>query len=206
MSRAETRLAIVLALAVAGFATDALHGISPARISLAACIVCLLPCVGLVSPRALAEQVHLPPLLYVAGFLRRRGRVKRPGQRRERGAAALAAAGAGPRRRQCGGHRRGGRGAGPDDHAAGLPAVMTPLARELAAASGLSLETVLMLQVPVFSTVILPYQSPPIMIAMQLGGVGLRHGTRLCPALAGITVLVLLPLDYLWWRVLGYLH
>ena len=40
---------------------------------------------------------------------------------------------------------------------------------------------------------------------MTMGGVGLRHGTRLCLALAAITVLVLLPLDYLWWRVLGYL-
>ncbi len=85
----------------------------------------------------------------------------------------------------------------------GLPAVLSPLAREFAAATGLPLETVLMLQVPVFSTVFFPYQSPPIVIAMQLGGVGLRHGTRLCLALAALTVLVLLPLDYFWWRLLG---
>jgi hypothetical protein len=35
--------------------------------------------------------------------------------------------------------------------------------------------------------------------------VGLRHGTRLCRVLAAITVLVLLPLDYFWWRLLAYL-
>ena len=86
-----------------------------------------------------------------------------------------------------------------------LPAVLTPLARDLASATGLPLESVLMLQVPVFSTVFFPYQSPPIVIAMQLGGVGLRHGTRLCLTMAAITVVALLPLDYLWWRLLGYL-
>jgi len=69
MGGQETALAVILAVAVAGFATDAWHGISPAWISLAACIVCLLPGIGLVSPKALAEQVHLVPLIYVAGFL-----------------------------------------------------------------------------------------------------------------------------------------
>ncbi len=69
MSKPETLLAVLLGLAVAAFATDAWHGISPAWISLAACIVCLLPGIGLVSPKALTEQVHLVPLLYVAGFL-----------------------------------------------------------------------------------------------------------------------------------------
>lgn len=208
MSRAETRLAIVLALAVAGFATDALHGISPAWISLAACIVCLLPGVGLVSPRALAEQVHLPPLLYVAGFLGLGAVVESSGLGSAVSAALLRWLPLAPGHDAANAAAIGavGAGLGLMTTLPGLPAVMTPLARELAAASGLSLETVLMLQVPVFSTVILPYQSPPIMIAMQLGGVGLRHGTRLCLALAGITVLVLLPLDYLWWRVLGYLH
>jgi di/tricarboxylate transporter len=63
-----------------------------------------------------------------------------------------------------------------------------------------------MLQVPVFSTVFLPYQSPPMMIAMHLGGVSLKDGAKLCLALAAITVLGLLPLDYLWWHVVGVLR
>ncbi len=61
-----------------------------------------------------------------------------------------------------------------------------------------------MLQVVIFSTVFLPYQSPPMMIGMQLGGASLRDGTRLCLPLASFTVLVLIPLDWLWWRLLGY--
>ncbi len=207
MSKPETLLAVLLALAVAAFATDAWHGISPAWISLAACIVCLLPGIGLVSPKALTEQVHLVPLLYVAGFLGLGAVVEHTGLGTAISAALLHWLPLAP------GHTAGNVGAlgamgavlGLMSTLPALPAVMTPLARDLATATGLPLETVLMLQVPVFSTVFFPYQSPPIVIAMQLGGVGLRHGTRLCLALAAITVVVLLPLDYLWWRVLGYL-
>ncbi|MNK91008.1 Sodium:sulfate symporter transmembrane region [compost metagenome] len=207
MSKPETLLALLLALAVAAFATDAWHGISPAWISLAACIVCLLPGIGLVSPKALTEQVHLVPLLYVAGFLGLGAVVEHTGLGTAISAALLHWLPLAP------GHTAGNVGAlgamgavlGLMSTLPALPAVMTPLARDLATATGLPLETVLMLQVPVFSTVFFPYQSPPIVIAMQLGGVGLRHGTRLCLALAAITVVVLLPLDYLWWRLLGYL-
>ncbi|MBV8538196.1 MAG: SLC13 family permease, partial [Alphaproteobacteria bacterium] len=87
----------------------------------------------------------------------------------------------------------------------GLPAVLTPLAKEFADASGLPLLTVLMLQVPVFSTVFLPFESPPMMVGLQVGGVSPRSAGRLCLALAAVTLVVLLPLDYLWWRLLGYL-
>lgn len=207
MSKPETTLAVLLALAVAAFATDAWHGISPAWISLAACIVCLLPGIGLVSPKALTEQVHLVPLLYVAGFLGLGAVVEHTGLGTAISAALLHWLPLAP------GHTLGNVGAlgamgavlGLMSTLPALPAVMSPLARDLATATGLPLETVLMLQVPVFSTVFFPYQSPPIVIAMQLGGVGLRHGTRLCLALAAITIVVLLPLDYLWWRLLGYL-
>ncbi|SDC63382.1 Di-and tricarboxylate transporter [Cupriavidus sp. YR651] len=207
MGGQEKTLAIILALAVAGFATDAWHGVSPAWISLAACIICLLPGVGLVSTKALTEQVHLIPLLYVAGFLGLGAVVESTGLGTAISAALLHWLPLAP------GHTVGNVGAlgamgavlGLMSTLPALPAVLTPLARDLASATGLPLETVLMLQVPVFSTVFFPYQSPPIVIAMQLGGVGLRHGTRLCLSLAAITVLVLLPLDFLWWRLLGYL-
>ena len=62
-----------------------------------------------------------------------------------------------------------------------------------------------MLEVVVFSTVLLPFASPPMMIALQLGGVGVRPAAKLSLALAAITVLVLWPLDFFWWRLLGYL-
>ncbi len=39
-----------------------------------------------------------------------------------------------------------------------------------------------------------------VMIALQLGRVGIAPANKLCLALAAVTILVLLP-----WRVLGYL-
>lgn len=45
----------------------------------------------------------------------------------------------------------------------------------------------------------------PIVVAMALGKVPARAGMLLCLALAAVTYLVLLPLDYAWFRVLGKL-
>ncbi|WP_430514482.1 hypothetical protein [Pannonibacter phragmitetus] len=84
------------------------------------------------------------------------------------------------------------------------PAVLTPMAQELATASGFSLDAVLMTQVPGFSTVLMPYQVAPLIIAMQMSGERLTHLSRLLLPLTAITLLLLLPLDYLWWRLLGW--
>lgn len=39
---------------------------------------------------------------------------------------------------------------------------------------------------------------------MQLGKVPMSKGNRLCLALLAVNLLVLLPLDYLWWHWLGW--
>lgn len=206
-SAREIALGAVLALSLLCYATDFWHGVSPAWVSLAAGIVCLLPQTRIVSGDAFTERVHLTPLIYVAGFLGLGAVITASGlgawaAHRLPGFAQLA-----PGRPLVDALLIVAIGAaiGLGTTLPGLPAVLTPLAGQLARASGLPLYTVLMLQVPVFSTVFLPYQSPPMMIAMQLGGVSLKDGTRLCLALAALTVLLLLPLDYGWWRVVGML-
>jgi di/tricarboxylate transporter len=155
----------------------------------------------------MAEQVHLVPLIYVAGFLGLGAVVESTGLGSAISAGMLHWLPLTPGHTAANVATIGAMGSiiGMMSTLPALPAVLTPLAGDLARATGLPLESVLMLQVPVFSTVLFPYQSPPIMIAMQLGGVGLRHGTRLCLAMTAITLVVLLPLDYFWWRLLGYL-
>ena len=69
----------------------------------------------------------------------------------------------------------------------------------------MSLEVVLMTQAVAYSTVILPYQLPPLLVAAQVTGLGLAVTSRFCLMLAAITMVVLWPLDYLWWSTLGYL-
>ncbi|KVA14116.1 SLC13 family permease [Burkholderia ubonensis] len=203
----EIALGSVLALSLVCYATDFWHGISPAWVSLAAGIACLLPQTRIMSLKDFTEQMHIAPLVYVAGFLGLGAVVTESGLGVWAANLLLRAAPMEP------GHYATnvllilgiGASIGLVTTLPGLPAVLTPIAGQLARASGLPLYTVLMLQVPVFSTVFIPYQSPPMMIAMHMGGVSLKDGIRLCIPLAVLTVLFLLPLDYFWWRFLGVL-
>jgi di/tricarboxylate transporter len=88
----------------------------------------------------------------------------------------------------------------------GVPAVLGPLAAPMAEASGLPLEAVLMTEVIGFSAMLLPYQSAPVMVALQLADIRLASGTKLSLLLGGLTLLVLVPLDYVWWQWLGRLE
>ena len=61
-----------------------------------------------------------------------------------------------------------------------------------------------MIQVLGYSTPLLPYQASPIVVAIGPGKVPAGAGMVLCLALAIIaTYLVPLPLDYLWFSLLG---
>lgn len=205
MSSQQRRLTWVLGASVLMFATDSVHGISPAWIALAAAIVCLWPGMQLVSTKSFTNNVHLTHLIYVAGFLCLGELVADSGIGLALGqhllqwvplasdtpVANLAMLGAIQA------------GIGFLTTLTSLPAVMTPLASDFSSASGLPLYTVLMLQVPVFSTVVLPYQCPPIMIAMGMGGVSIKNGSKLCLAVSAVTLVFLLPLDLVWWRLLG---
>ncbi|MBY4674795.1 anion permease [Burkholderia multivorans] len=204
----EVRLAAVLLASVAGYATDTWHGISPAWISLAAGVACVLPHTRIVPVDRITKDMHIGPLLYVAGFLGL--------------GAVIAETGLGSWAAQWITHWLpmtagepavnalkllvAGGGIGLLATLPGLPAVLTPLAMQWSQASSLSLYTVLMLQVPVFSTVLFPWQSPPMMIAMQLGSVSVREGTRACLVLAAVTIVLLFPLDAAWWHLMRAVH
>ena len=84
-----------------------------------------------------------------------------------------------------------------------VPAVLAPLAGQIAEASGLPIFLVLNLIVVGFSTVILPYQVPPFIIGLQLGHVPIRVGAWACFSVAIASLALILPLDFAWWWVLG---
>jgi di/tricarboxylate transporter len=207
MSRAERRLALIIGLSLVLFATDFIHGISPAWISLGTGIACLMPPFGVLSPKLFSERINVAMLLYIAGILGLGAVVGDSGLGAAASERLLAIAPVTP------GHAIAdlgiltaiGSALGLLTTVTGVPAVLTPLAGEFAQASGLPLLSMLMLQVVVFSTVLLPFSSPPMMIALQLGGARIRAATKLTLTLAFLTILALWPLDYLWWRWLGYL-
>jgi predicted histidine transporter YuiF (NhaC family) len=56
-----------------------------------------------------------------------------------------------------------------------------------------------------FSTVFFPYQVPPLIVLLQLGNIPARAAIATALGTALVTVVVLLPLDYVWWRIIGLL-
>ena len=60
-----------------------------------------------------------------------------------------------------------------------------------------------MVQVIGISTPIIPYQAPPLIIAMALGHIPMAALFRVCLWLAAAVAFVGMPLTYLWWNYLG---
>lgn len=204
LSFAEKRLSVLLLATLALWITDAVHGISPAWIGLAAACVCVLPRIGFLTGDEFAAGVNIRTCLYIAGILGLAAFVNYSGLGAAMGTWLL--------------HRLPLDPSSPASNfgalvaltsalnftvtANGVPALFTPLAQSLADASGLPLLTVLMVQVIGYATPLLPYQASPIVVAMGMGQVPARDGIRLCLALAATTFLMLVPLDYAWFKLL----
>jgi di/tricarboxylate transporter len=202
---AQRRLAILLGLAFLLWASDSLHGITPAWVGMVVALVCLFPGSGLMGEKPL-KVMGVEPLLYVAGII---------------GMGSVA--------------HDNGLGAWVAEHVMallpldpdapgrtfgvlagvsavtglvvtlpGIPAVMTPLTDTLAQATGWTPWAVVMTQVVAFSTIILPYQAPPLVVAMQVGGLPRRDVVTMVGIIAVLSVTILWPLDYLWWSLLGW--
>jgi di/tricarboxylate transporter len=207
LSRDEKVLAAILAVALAFWVTDFLHHISPAWVALAAGFVCLLPGVRLVPPKEFEQGMHVGPLIYVGGILGVAAVVAHSGLGTTLAQWVIESGALAPDTPVRNYASLFGLSTlvGMAATIGGVPAIMTPLAGEMARAGELPLMTVLMTQVLGFSTIILPYQLPPLVVGMQLGGVSMHEGARLTLPLAAITLLLVLPANYFWWRALGYL-
>lgn len=207
MSAQESCLAAVLALCLALWISDSWHHLSPAWVGLAAALVCLWPDAGLTAKKCLNQDINYGSLFFVAGVMGL--------------GAVIAASGLGEAVVQ--GLSRHARFnpeqplwnaavlalistvVGMVTNLAGVPATLTPLAQDLSHVTGLPLTTVLMTQVLAFSNVFLPYQAPPLIFAMQQANLPVRAVTRLCLTLFVLSLLLLTPLDFVWWRWLGLL-
>ncbi len=202
----ERRLAVVLAATLSLWMTDALHGISPAWVALASGFVCLLPRVGFAPAQALNQQIPLGLVLYVAATLGMGTVIVDTGLGKLLGQVLLE-------------WMDLGTGESVRNFAAlvGLstfttmvvtvgatPPVLAPLAGDLATASGIGLMPVLMAMVIGYTVVFLPYQAPPLMLTIQMAGVSVGMATRVTLAVAVAAILILVPLNYLWWVALGF--
>ncbi len=206
MSAEEKRLAVIVFASLALWATDFLHGIRPGWIALAAAVIAMMPRVGAVPVSIFQERVRFGTFFYIGGILGLGAMMIETGLSVAIGNAVL-------------GLFRLEPGADVANFAvlsllstfAGLittnpsqPALMAPLAGHFAEATGWPLKTALMTSAIGFSTVILPYQVPPVVVGLQLAQLSVQTAMRVTVPLAAISIVALIPLNYVWWRVIGY--
>ncbi|WP_370673882.1 SLC13 family permease [Pleomorphomonas sp. PLEO] len=197
----------ILVLTLVFWMTDSLHGINSAWVGLAAAVLLLAPRFGVVSPQAFRQSVDFGLLLFVAGALALGAVVNASGLGGKLGAFLTSVLPLAP------GHDAANFFSltflsfvtGMFTTVPSAPAVLTPMTSDLATLTGYGAMTVLMTQVVGFSTVLFPYQVGPLVVAMQLSGEKLDHLVKVTVPLALITLVALVPLDFLWWKALGWL-
>lgn len=207
MSREEKRLAWLLAVVLTMWVTESWHGIGPAWTGLAAACITLLPRVGFINGDEFSSGVNIRTCIYVAGILGLAITVTQTGIGAAVGNALLHIMPLDPAHPFTSFLALTGTTTALNFimTANGVPALFTTLAQSFSDATDFPLLSVIMIQVLGYSTPLLPYQASPIVVAMALGKVPARAGMLLCIALAVATYLVLLPLDYAWFSVLGKL-
>lgn len=204
LSASGLRLGVVLALTLTIWSLDSLHGIAPAWVGLAAAVICLLPFVGILDLKQVPFNAVFSVILYVAAVLGIGGVMTASGagealSRFIVDSLPLAEANDALRLAML-------------TFAATVtalvttmpvaPAVTAPFFGEIAAVTSWSVEAVGMSQVLGYATPLLPYQLPPLMMAIAMTGIAMRDATRVLIVLAITTSPLMLVAAPFWWGFL----
>jgi len=203
----EKRLAIILALTIGFWLTDHWHHISPAWIGLSAGVVCLLPVFRLVSAREFREEINYGTLFFLAGIIGFSAMLSDSGMGGHLAKFLLAILPLAPDSPilNYASITAATFLTGIATTLPAVPAVLTPLAGEMARAAAIPIETALMLQVIGFSLLLFPYQAPPVVLAIQMGGLKPKAVVQFLTLMTLVSILFLLPVNFLWWRLLGWI-
>lgn len=206
MTAPEWRLAVILIASLVLWATDVKHGVRPGWIALAAGLAVILPRVGVMPMSSFNDNIKYGPYFYIGALLGMGAVLTHTGAGAALGAMVFPALGLAP-----GEDFRNFMVLSLLSSAACLlttnpvqPGLMAPLASQIAEATGWSLEAALMTAALGFSNTLLPYAVPPLVVGMQVAGIGMRDAARYTVTLALASLVLLVPLDYLWWRAIGY--
>ncbi len=202
----QRRLLVILSVAILLWMTDFIHGIPPAWVALTAAAIVIWPRFGMLSPTAMREKIDLTPAIFFASI------ITVVAVAREAGLSQVLAdviIGILP---------LGGEGKLSSIYgvygfslilshfttAPAAPAVLVPFAQPLSEATGLPLEAITMTQIIGISTPLIPYQAPPLIVAMSISQVPNRVFFRLCLWLALAVTVVGVPLNFFWWQLIGF--
>lgn len=206
LNAAQMRLLAILLIAVGFWATDFVHGIAPAWVALTTAAILMIPMLGIVEPTAMKTQIDLSPIFFIAAVFCVSAVATTSGLSQTIADALIPRLGLGE-----GGSLR-------DLYAVtgfsmvishlttapATPVVLAPLAGPMAEATGWPLETVSMAQVIAIGTTVLPYQAPPLVVALALAKIPIAALTRICVLMALATLGIGLPLTWAWWQAMGY--
>ncbi|MGI9416449.1 MAG: SLC13 family permease [Geminicoccaceae bacterium] len=205
MTGRQKNLLALLGIAILFWATDSLHGISPAWIALSATAVLFWPGLDIIEKDTMKSGVDLSPAIFVAGVFAISAVAGHVGLT-DRVAGALTPI--------------LDLGAGSSGYglyaisglsmllshlttAPAAPLVLAPLAEAMADDTGWAVQTVSMAQIIGIATPLLPFQAPPLIVAMAMAPIPAAALTRICLILGAGTLLLGLPLTWLWWQVTG---
>lgn len=207
LTQSQTRLLGLLLIAIVLWSTDFMHGIQPAWIALGAATLALWPRTGLLPKSAMKDRVDLTPAMLFCAIFCVSALARHVGLDTALANTLIEKLALLP------------------EHpvwniyaififsvllshlttAPAAPLVLVPFAAPLASASGLPLEAVAMTQMIGIASPLLPYQAPPLLIAMSLADISTGLLTRVCLALFAAVVLIGLPLTIVWWHIIGLL-
>ena len=202
----QRRLLVVLGAAILMWMTDFAHGIPPAWVALTAAAVVIWPRFGMLSRTAMREQIDLTPAIFFTSIVTVVSVAREVSLDQVLADFIISTL--------------------PLDGGGGLssiygvygfslllshlttapaaPAVLVPFAAPLAEATGLSLEVISMTQIIGIATPAIPFQAPPLIVAMSISKVPNAVFLRLCLWLALAVTLVGIPLTYVWWQIIGF--
>ena len=201
----QRKLLILLGSAILFWALDTFHGISPAWVALSLATVLLIPGFGILDSNVMKTKIDMSPAFFIAAVFA----ISAVAQ--HTGLGTVVADRLIPVLRL---------GDGSDlrdlysvfglstvlSHlttSPAAPAILAPLAGAIAAETGWSIETIAMAQVLGISTPLLPYQAPPLIIAMALAKIPMIALLRVCLLLAMAVAVIGVPITYFWWSYLG---
>ena len=201
----ERKAVGILLFGILLWATDALHGIHPAYVGLLLVLLCYLPGWGPL-PTAHLRKINFPILIYVAAAFAMGYAMEDTGLNDRMGAVLTGWLDL------SGSHALAKLGAVtclllPVDFladTAAIAAILTPLLLDFGADIGLAaIPTALSVAIGT-SLVFIPYQSAPFMLAFSFRYVRMGQFILLMTLISLVTLTILVPLNLLYWHLIGF--
>ena len=203
--RGQVTLAALLAAALMLWITDFAHGVSPAWVALGVGLLCLMPRIGIDEPAALIGRINFGPWFFIVAVVAIGAIVSKSGLGgivAERLFATVTFV-EGADFLNLAIVSAIGMVMGLLAGVPGQPAIMTPLAEQIAAATGWPLATAVQAQVVSWTMAVFPYQLPPLLLAVYIGGISSAALVRVLIAMTATAWIAILPLTWAWWSLLG---